>query len=167
MRPAATTNPNANPWNEADRLYIGLWIKNGDTNSNRQPMRVSALVTNTSDQRSLNWVIGSGSFSDTSTCKYLSNYATYNDGGWHYVELDLKGQLASKGETIKKVNGLVLRGADLYVDDVVLSGGVMVTLINWFLKGGPVHIWDHKWIIWWLDYILLPLLGFMEYYRDH
>ena len=119
-------NPNANPWNEADRLYIGLWIKNGDTNSNRQPMRVSALVTNTSDQRSLNWVIGSGSFSDTSTCKYLSNYATYNDGGWHYVELDLKGQLASKGETIKKVNGLVLRGADLYVDDVVLSGGVMV-----------------------------------------
>ena len=50
---------------------------------------------------------------------------SYNDGAWHYLDVDLETALQTHltTETIQTIHGLRVRCNDLYLDDIVLSRG--------------------------------------------
>jgi RHS repeat-associated protein len=48
-----------------------------------------------------------------------------NDNQWHYVEADLNAivDMEYPGHTVARVDGLMVLGGDVYLDDIVFSGG--------------------------------------------
>jgi hypothetical protein len=76
----------------------------------------------------LSFDTGTGTDANSGSCAtdFIGNEGTWNDGQWHYLELDLAARLGT-GSTLAlaKVHGLIVHGVDLYVDDVILSGGAL------------------------------------------
>lgn len=123
-------NPNAAPWNWGDDAHghIGLWIKNADPN--HAPIRVGALVQVGDSEYNFNFVTDTGTDSNSNGCIYhhLGNNSdtNFNDGQWHYLELDLNAYAQSfLSDSVYVIDGLVIKGANVYVDDIVLSGAAL------------------------------------------
>jgi RHS repeat-associated protein len=100
-----------------------LWMRNADA-SNR-PMRFYVDVETDAQRRLIMYrtiavaapfINGAGEIE----CRIG---ASYNDGEWQYLELDLEAAASAVSETVEQVNALYIYGNDYCVDDLVLGGG--------------------------------------------
>jgi len=125
-------NPNDDPWNDTDRKHGALWMRNANTNPTNF-VHLRYIVESEDDQDppqtssyDMRFVTTTGT--DTIDGNNLWYYVgtSYNDDKWHYMEFDLDQRvkdLLGSGYNLKKVFYFMTRCRDLYLDDMVLSGG--------------------------------------------
>ena len=127
-------NPNDEPWNDTDRRHGALWMRNANTNPTNF-VHLRYIVEIEDDQNppqtssyDMRFVTTTGT--DTIDGNKLWYYigTSFNDDQWHYMEFDLDQRvkdLLGSGYNLKKVFYFMTRCRDLYLDDLVLSGGML------------------------------------------
>ena len=128
-------NPNSGRWGKTGYSRVGLWLRNADPN--HEAVRIGVLVSHfdlngqVDGQRNLNFITSSATPpADSGGCRYInlvggsgSDYTDFNDGKWHYVELDVSGN--APWSSSWAINGLVFKGSEIYVDDIVLANAAL------------------------------------------
>ncbi|MRR30368.1 RHS repeat protein, partial [bacterium] len=119
---AESLNSNDTKFNDSAHKHLGLWIKNADASHTPFQIQVYAATAHYPNIV-LNLMADNGT--DGSYTKYLGS--ALNDGAWHYVEVDLGSFVAAQeaGDSLLAIYGLEFNcyAYDLYVDDIILSGG--------------------------------------------
>lgn len=118
------TNPNDVKFGVTNQHHIGVWVKNANTG---QPFQFNVKVGTSAGDRTMFFVANTGT--DFKFGSFLTYYigTSWNDGTWRYLELDLAPKLAAleSGATISEVYGFVVQCKDIYLDDIIISGGAM------------------------------------------
>ena len=127
---AASINNAANsaPWGDTQRRVLSMFVRNQRTDL---PVRLTVLANLTVSGATQEYQIrcthgvtaGTGSVSGA--CAYWGLDQNVDDGAWHRVEIDLNAvrDAVLAGASIVSVNGLIVEGADVLVDDLTLAAG--------------------------------------------
>jgi LruC domain-containing protein len=123
------TNPNALPWGLQDHRYLSVWMRSEAgtaisvegvvrTIDEQQQMTTRRIICSTSG------AAGTSGYSTTNGHVFYYLGDSYNDGAWHYIELDLYDIWAMEdtGETILTVDAMMTQGDDYYIDDIAMRG---------------------------------------------
>ena len=113
---------------------MSFWMKTSST------FYVYVMTTTSSGIRYLKYVPGTGTNYMEANGKYIVIYAGngLTDGAWHYIERNLSDDLHSveSGNTLLDVDGIAIRNASMYLDDLRFSNQETKTVYS--LQAGAI-----------------------------